>query len=65
MPARTALAAGHLDKTATSQLTLLSNAAYRAGIARITQRADEAQQRGETLTLRCDLRLYATIGWAR
>jgi ubiquinone/menaquinone biosynthesis C-methylase UbiE len=58
-----ALAAGHLDKAATSQLELLSDAAYREGIAGITRRAQEAQRRGETLMLRCDLRLYATVGW--
>jgi SAM-dependent methyltransferase len=63
IPARTALAAGYLDRAAASQLTLLSDAAYRQGIARIARHAAEAERQGETFTLRADMRLYATVAW--
>ena len=65
MPAREVLAAGYLDRGATSQLTLLSDDAYREGIARLTRSADEADRRGGTLVLRSDLHLYGTVGWIR
>lgn len=65
LPAREVLAAGYLDRGTTSQLTLLSDDAYREGMARLTRSADEAERRGETLVLRSDLHLYATVGWMR
>lgn len=60
MPARDALERQVITKTATSQLTLLSDAEYEAGIAHIWDdiRANEA--RGQTLSLRADLRIYGT-----
>jgi ubiquinone/menaquinone biosynthesis C-methylase UbiE len=61
--ARRAQAEGRLHRHATSQLTLLSDDAYEAGIARITDRIASAEARGGTLLLRSDLRVHATIGW--
>lgn len=63
VPARVALEQGVLDKRFTSQLTLLSEADYRAGIARIEAEARSAEARGEVLELRTDVHLFATIGW--
>jgi ubiquinone/menaquinone biosynthesis C-methylase UbiE len=65
MPARAALAAGYLDRAATSQLTLLSDDVYEDGIARIRRRADQAERRGETFAVLSDLRLYATVAWVQ
>jgi ubiquinone/menaquinone biosynthesis C-methylase UbiE len=60
--AREALASGRLAKTATSQLSVLTDTEYDAGIAHIAQAIDTAEQRGERLYLSGDLRLYATFG---
>ncbi|HSK96566.1 MAG TPA: methyltransferase domain-containing protein [Euzebyales bacterium] len=61
--ARAALAQGWLDRASTSQLTLLSDAAYDRGIARVWEHIHAAERRGETFELYADLRLYATVGW--
>jgi len=58
-----ALAAGQLDKSTTSQLSILSDAEYQAGIDRVRRDIDAAQARGSVLELAIDLRLYATVGW--
>lgn len=58
--AEQALRDGKLDRRFTSQLSELSDAAYRAGIARI--QGDLAREK--TLTLHIDVRLYATIARA-
>lgn len=58
--AREALRTGALDKHATSQLTELSDRAYRRGIAAIEAAAAEAEARGETLKLRSRLHLFGT-----
>jgi len=63
LPAHTALDRGLLDKSYTSQLTILSTQEYQDGIARVTQAIDAAKVAGEELILVGDLRLYATIGW--
>ena len=57
-----ALAQGLLDRRSTSQLMVISDAAYEAGIARIHAAAPAAGEREPML--RADLRLYATTGWA-
>ncbi|CAN5901224.1 hypothetical protein BH23ACT10_BH23ACT10_29910 [soil metagenome] len=62
-PARDALADGYLDRTATSQLTLLSDVDYRNGIARIERQIQAAEKRGDTFEIGSDLRVYATVGW--
>lgn len=51
---------GFLDRSSTSQLLVISQAEYDAGIARMAA-ADAGADGG--LTLRSDLRLYGTIGW--
>jgi ubiquinone/menaquinone biosynthesis C-methylase UbiE len=54
---------GRLDKSWTSQLTVLSDAEFAAGIARIRQAAADAEARGEDFVLESDLRLFATTAW--
>lgn len=63
MPARDALDSGCLDRSATSQLTLLSTEAYGDGIARVWQRIWDAEDQGDTFFVHADLTLYATVGW--
>ena len=46
-----------LQKHAVSQLALLSDAAYAAGIAKIEQAIQQAESRGETLEFKAQLRL--------
>jgi ubiquinone/menaquinone biosynthesis C-methylase UbiE len=60
--ARDFLDRGSLAKESTSQLLLLEDEEYEAGIARIRAAAEEARTRGEDLKLRANLRLYATFG---
>ena len=63
IPAREALEQGRLDKAATSQLSVLTDAEYQEGIRRIhadIQRAEEGEQ---TLFLTADLRLYGTTAF--
>jgi ubiquinone/menaquinone biosynthesis C-methylase UbiE len=62
IPAREALECGRLAKTVTSQLALLSDDEYIQGINQIRRDIEAAEDRNEVLTLRVDLRLYATIG---
>jgi ubiquinone/menaquinone biosynthesis C-methylase UbiE len=57
---REACRRGFLDRTSTSQLLVISQSEYDAGIARM-HAADAAADGG--LRLRSDLRLYGTIGW--
>ena len=54
---------GRLDKNWTSQLTVLSDAEFAAGVARVRAAAREAEARGEELVLESDLRLFATTAW--
>ena len=61
--ARTALERGMLDRRSTSQLTLLTDAQYDAGIARIRAASVEADAWGSELKLSSDLRLWATTAW--
>jgi len=60
--ARDALAIGALDKSATSQLSELSDEAYQQGIAAIEAAAAAAEARQEVLRLQTDLKLYAVTG---
>jgi hypothetical protein len=64
IPARQALECGRLAKTVTSQLALLSDDEYIQGINQILRDIEAAEDHNEVLTLRVDLRLYATIGTA-
>jgi SAM-dependent methyltransferase len=65
MDAKKALADGQLARSATSQLTLLSDDAYQRGLKRIERDVLDAEARGEVHALRADLRLYAIIGEMR
>lgn len=60
--ARTALREGRLDRSAASQLTLVTDEEYRHGIARIRTESEQAAAQETTLELAADLRLYATYG---
>jgi len=63
LPAHTAIERGLLDKSYTSQLTILSTREYQEGMTRVTRAIDAAKVAGEELILVGDLRLYATSGW--
>lgn len=60
--AREALDRNLLARSVTSQLAILSEAEYEAGIARIRADLASAEARGEDLRLKTDLYLYATFG---
>ena len=62
LAAREALEQGRLEKSVTSQLSVLTDEEYRRGIDRIREAIESAESRGESLCLRADLRLYATFG---
>jgi ubiquinone/menaquinone biosynthesis C-methylase UbiE len=64
LSARLALEQGRLDKSATSQLSVLTDKQYDQGIERIRKAMESAEARGESLHLTADLRLYATFGSA-
>jgi SAM-dependent methyltransferase len=53
----------YLQKEAVSQLTLLSDTAYAAGLARIETALTAAEAAGETLTFPTDLLLAMLAGW--
>ena len=59
-PAAEAFASGVVDRAYTSQLTVLSDEEFAAGVARITS-ANEAA--GGELQLVTDFYLFATVGW--
>ena len=61
LDAREALEQGRLEKCVTSQLSLLTDAEYRQGLDRVREAAASAEDRGESLFLHADLRLYATV----
>ena len=65
LPARAALESGRLAKETTSQLTLLSDGEYDAGINWLVKDIEAAEAEGKTLSIGADLRLYATTGWIR
>jgi len=64
IPVRTAIQRGRLDKRDKSQLAVLTDREYQQGMDRIRQALEQAEARGETLTVTADLRLYATYGTA-
>jgi ubiquinone/menaquinone biosynthesis C-methylase UbiE len=59
-PAAEALTSGIVDRSFTSQLTVLSDQEFIRGVERVRQANDAA---GGELQLVADFRLYATIGW--
>lgn len=54
---------GAVDRTFTSQLMLIDDAAFNRGAERLRLAAADAAAAGGALTLVEDLRYYATIGW--
>ena len=62
VPAPEAIAQGRLEKEATSQLSILTDAEYQQGIQRIHDDLARAEKEGRTLFLTIDLRLYETTG---
>ena len=62
LPAQDILRQGRLDKQATSQLSILTDAEYRRGMEKIHAALERAEARGQTLFLMADLRLYGTMG---
>jgi ubiquinone/menaquinone biosynthesis C-methylase UbiE len=60
IPAHEALEQGRLEKAATSQLSVLTDAEYQQGIQRIHADIQRADEGGQTLFLTADLRLYGT-----
>ncbi len=60
---REALRSPFMQKGGTSQLALLSRAAYDRGLRRVERTLAEAESRGDTAVLRADLDLLGT--WAR
>ena len=65
LPAHEILAQGRLEKAATSQLSVLTDAEYQKGMQRIREEIEHAETEGRTLFLTVDLRLYGTTGTAR
>src|SRR5262245_48992449 len=62
LAARAAIEQGRLDRTAASQLGILTEEQFLRGIDRIRKDMESAEANGSTLYLKADLRLYATIG---
>jgi ubiquinone/menaquinone biosynthesis C-methylase UbiE len=60
LPAHEILKQGRLDKAATSQLSVLTDAEYQRGMERIRIDIQRAEAKGQTLFLNADLRLYGT-----
>ena len=65
LPAREILAQGRLEKVATSQLSVLTDAEYQRGIQQILEDIEHAEAENDTLFLTVDLRLYGTSGTVR
>ena len=62
LPAREILRQGRLNKTATSQLSVLTDAEYERGMERLHADIQRFEYKGDTLFLTADLRLYGTSG---
>jgi SAM-dependent methyltransferase len=62
LPAHEILAQGRLEKAATSQLSVLTEAEFQRGMQRIQEDTERAEAEGRTLFLSVDLRLYGTSG---
>ncbi len=59
---RSVLSDHFLQRGGTSQLFLLTDAQYQAGIDRITRVIEEAEARGEEAVFRTDIQLYVAVG---
>jgi hypothetical protein len=56
-------ATGVIDRTFTSQLTVLTDEEFERGVARIRRAQGERADAGGELMLLSDFRLLATVGW--
>jgi hypothetical protein len=65
LSARSALQSGRLEKTTTSQLTVLTDEEYGAGLSRLIRDIEAKEAQHKALTIVADLRLYATAAWLR
>lgn len=65
IPGRQALEDGLIGRNFVSQLALLSDAVFAAGMDRIRQQVAGAESRGESFSLVNDVRFYATTAWLR
>lgn len=63
LSARTALESGRLDKTTTSQLTILTDNEYGTGISRLICDIEAAEAQRKVYNIFADLRMYATTAW--
>jgi ubiquinone/menaquinone biosynthesis C-methylase UbiE len=63
--ARSALQNGQLGRATTSQLTILTDEEYDAGLGRLIKDIELNEAQHRDLTIGADLRLYATTGWLR
>ena len=63
IPGRQALDSGLIGRNLVSQLAMLDDAAFAAGIDRIRRQLAEAESRGEQFFLVNDVRFYATTAW--
>jgi SAM-dependent methyltransferase len=64
-PVREAFDAGAVDRAYTSQLTVLTEEEFAAGVQRLRNAEADAERDGATLDLITDFRLYATAAWLR
>jgi len=65
LSARSALQSGRLAKNTTSQLTVLTDEEYNAGLSRLVKDIELKEAKHEDLMIGADLRLYATTAWLR
>ena len=65
LSARSALKSGRLEKTTTSQLTVLTDEEYKAGLSRLMRDIELKEAQHKELLIVADLRLYATTAWLR
>lgn len=65
LSARSALQSRRLEKTTTSQLTVLTDEEYNAGLGRLMRDIEVNEAQHKELTIVADLRLYATTAWLR
>lgn len=63
MPARRAFERGLVARSFTSQLAVLSDDEFEAGISRMREAMESAEREGGELTLASELHLFATTGW--
>ena len=65
LSARSALQSGGLEKATTSQLTVLTDEEYNAGLSRLIKDIELKEAQRKDLTIGANLRLYATTAWLR